>query len=405
MKLRTGKPVWLDLGMEPLGERSLHRNIVCDVAIIGAGITGALVAHRLLNSGLEITVLDKRAAGFGSTAASTGLLLYQPDTAIGELSRFHSRKIARRVYALGQQAIREIGALSRELGVECGWAPRRTLYAATDAGGASFLRTEVKRTRNIGFPAELLSRQTIAERYGLDFNNALLSSGAAQVDPFALTRGVLGACRRNPRFQLFQHTRVTSLREGPDQIELKIVGGAHVRARHVIVAAGYEARQFHSSKLVRLHSTYVIASKPFPPARLEPLRCLMWETARPYFYLRTTPDHRIVFGGADEPFENPSRRDRKLPAKTRHLEKRFADLLPSLAFTADYTWAGTFAETTDGLPCIGAATPGSRVLYALGYGGNGITFSQIAARILRDACERVPNRDAKLFAFDRLSTQ
>ena len=127
------------------------------------------------------------------------------------------------------------------------------------------------------------------------------------------------------------------------------------------------------------------------------------ETARPYFYLRTSKDHRIIFGGADEPFDTDSGRTRKLRRKTRELEQKFATLFPQLAFEADFAWSGTFAETTDGLPCIGPAKPGSRVLYALGYGGNGITFSQIAARLLRDACLGKSNADADLFRFQRLA--
>ena len=126
----------------------------------------------------------------------------------------------------------------------------------------------------------------------------------------------------------------------------------------------------------------------------------MWETARPYFYLRTTADRRIVFGGLDDPFATPSRRDKKLPAKARALARLFARLFPSLAFEADYAWTGTFADTSDGLPCIGPTRPNSRVLYALGYGGNGITFSQIAAKIIRDKCLGRQNRDATIFAFD-----
>jgi glycine/D-amino acid oxidase-like deaminating enzyme len=169
-----------------------------------------------------------------------------------------------------------------------------------------------------------------------------------------------------------------------------------------MIAAGYESRAFVKSPLVRFHSTYVIASPPFPADALTPLRCLMWETARPYFYLRTTADHRIVFGGEDEPFANASRRDRKLKQKTRRLETRFAALFPPLAFRAEYAWTGTFADTTDGLPCIGAVKEGSRVLFALGYGGNGITFGQIAARLLRDACTGKTSPDAGLFAFDRI---
>jgi glycine/D-amino acid oxidase-like deaminating enzyme len=127
----------------------------------------------------------------------------------------------------------------------------------------------------------------------------------------------------------------------------------------------------------------------------------MWNTARPYFYLRTTSDHRIVFGGCDEPFADPARRDKKLGEKTRQLEKQFADLFPALAFRGEFAWTGTFAETRDGLPCIGSAYTGSRIFYALGYGGNGITFSQIAARILRDLCLEKSNLDAALFRFDR----
>lgn len=403
MDLHTGKPFWVSQPTAPLRRRRLRCDLDCDVAIVGAGITGALVARQLLEAGLRVVVLDKRPPGFGSTAASTGLLLYQPDTSIADLTRLHGRRIAQRVYELGRKAIRDLGALIRELEIDCGWDPRRTLYVASSRRDAADLRREAKRTRKFGFPAEALSAASLRDRYELDAPGALLAPGSAQVNALALTRGVLARCQRERRrFRLFQPVRVRSLRETADGVTLTTTDGPRVRARHVVVAAGYESRQFVTSKLIKLHSTYVIASRPFPPADLEPVRCLMWETARPYFYLRTTADHRIVFGGEDEPFSNPSRRDRKLRAKTRGLEARFAELFPRLAFRADYTWTGTFAETLDGLPCIGPATPGSRILHALGYGGNGITFSQIAARLLRDNCLEKPHPDAALFAFDRL---
>ena len=54
--------------------------------MIGAGITGALVAHELVRSGLDAVVVDKRAPGVGSTSASTALLLYETDTALAELA-------------------------------------------------------------------------------------------------------------------------------------------------------------------------------------------------------------------------------------------------------------------------------------------------------------------------------
>lgn len=401
MKLRTGRPLWLSPKVIPLRAARLSRTHTCDVAVIGAGITGALVAHQLLKVGLSVTLLDKRKAGFGSTAASTGLLLYQPDTSIGDLTRQHDRGTAQRVYELGRKAIRELAGLARQLHLDCGWAAKRTLYVASDEAGADLLEQEAKRSARIGFAAEVLSADRLRSRHHLNFPAALAAAGSAQVNAFRLTRGVLQHAQRDPRFRLFQNTRVTSLRESSEAITLRTHTGSRVVARHVVVAAGYESRRFVRSKLIRLYSTYVIASKPFPAARLRAVRDLMWETGRPYFYLRTSADHRIIFGGQDEPFDTDSRSMKRLNRKTQLLEERFASLFPDLAFKADYAWSGAFADTLDGLPCIGPKRAGSRVLYALGYGGNGITFSQIAAGILCDACLGRGNADARLFAFDR----
>ena len=174
MKLRTGKPIWLSYPARPLREKKLSSSMACDVAIIGAGITGALVAHRLLLAGLRVIMIDKRRAGLGSTAASTGLLLIQPDTSIADLTRIHSRRTAQRVYQLGQQAIRDLGILVRRLKIDCGWKTRRTLYVASSPDDAVLLRKEAARTEKIGFPTEQLYAHRIRQRYQIDFPAALL---------------------------------------------------------------------------------------------------------------------------------------------------------------------------------------------------------------------------------------
>ena len=44
-------------------------------------------------------------------------------------------------------------------------------------------------------------------------------------------------------------------------------------------------------------------------------------------------------------------------------------------FYTDFTWAGTFGETKDGLPYIGEHKKFPNSYFVLGFGGNGITFS------------------------------
>jgi glycine/D-amino acid oxidase-like deaminating enzyme len=118
-------------------------------------------------------------------------------------------------------------------------------------------------------------------------------------------------------------------------------------------------------------------------------------------YLRTTDDNRVMAGGADEPFSTTHTSGVLMEKKTRRLlslvRKRFPDLPLEIAFS----WAGTFGSTEDGLPFIGQVREHPHTWFALGYGGNGITFGVIAARLIRDAWLERADPDAEIFAFTR----
>lgn len=87
--------------------------------------------------------------------------------------------------------------------------------------------------------------------------------------------------------------------------------------------------------------------------------------------------------------------------KTAMLERKFTQMFSDVPFRTDYSWAGTFIETPDGLPFIGTIKQLPHTFFALGYGGNGITFSELAARLLADLLTGKTNKDADIFSFDR----
>jgi glycine/D-amino acid oxidase-like deaminating enzyme len=128
----------------------------------------------------------------------------------------------------------------------------------------------------------------------------------------------------------------------------------------------------------------------------------VWESARPYLYARTTPDDRVMVGGEDVSFRNPDHRDALVPSKASTLLEKVRRLFPRIEMEPAYGWAGTFGETRDGLPYIGAH-PGvdNRVQYALGYGANGMPFSAIAAQIITARVLGKRHRYRDTFAFDR----
>jgi glycine/D-amino acid oxidase-like deaminating enzyme len=72
-----------------------------------------------------------------------------------------------------------------------------------------------------------------------------------------------------------------------------------------------------------------------------------------------------------------------------------------MKITTDFKLAGSFAATKDGLPYIGSVRERPNTYFALGFGGNGITFSVIAAEIFGDLLSGKANRNANLFSFDR----
>src|SRR4051794_25690677 len=96
------------------------------------------------------------------------------------------------------------------------------------------------------------------------------------------------------------------------------------------------------------------------------------------------------------------RRDRLIKQKSMLLAKDFCKLFPGITFKPEFSWAGTFGSTRDGLPFIGRYRKLPHSLFALGFGGNGITFSVVAAKILADIIKGRNNNNMKIFSFERI---
>ena len=94
---------------------------------------------------------------------------------------------------------------------------------------------------------------------------------------------------------------------------------------------------------------------------------------------------------------SPARR--QAGAKARILEKKLARLLPKVDSRAQFAWTASFGQSKTGLPSIGRIPDYPRCYAVLGYGGNGITFSMLAAQLISASIGRRRDPDAGLFAF------
>ncbi|MGA0558762.1 NAD(P)/FAD-dependent oxidoreductase [Larkinella sp. VNQ87] len=400
MNVHSKEPFWLLKNglMNPYP--SLRKPLTCEVLVVGGGITGALMAYHLVQAGFDTVVIDKRNVATGSTAASTAMLQYEIDTALHDLIPMIGEEGAVRAYRSCLEAIGKIDRLVKTVKSRSGFRKKKSLYVAARPDDEDFLRQEYETRRQHGFRVEWFNRPSLSKRFGLAANAAICSSDAAEIDAYHFAHDLLQAAAEKG-VKIFDHVEIQSTDYDPNGVRVLTTDLAQIDARHVVYCTGYESQEMLPNKVVNLKSTFAIVSEPIPelPAALRTM--LLWDTQKPYLYLRTTDDNRILVGGGDEPFKNAVLRDQLIDKKQEMLTEQVRELYPDLPFIPDLAWAGTFGETKDGLPYIGEHPDFPHSYFALGFGGNGITFSVTAAELIRDRLQGKPADELHWYRFGR----
>lgn len=397
--LRTGGSIWSARRRPAISSKPLTRDIACDAVIVGAGISGALIAEALSEAGLRTVIVDRRGPAEGSTAASTAMLQYELDTPLSLMADRIGRDKAERIWRRSRQAVDALRERTGRLGLAVDGATRGSIYLDGNVLDADGLAREADARRRAGFEVELLKPAAVLERYGIKGRHALIGFGNYSADPRRMTLGYLNAAiARGAR--LYSPVDICDIDAREDGVTLHSARGPEIRARHVVMATGYEMMKGIPRKGNRIISSWSIATRPQPRA-IWPTAAMIWEAADPYLYIRTTPRGEVICGGEDEEIADAGERDAKLPGKIRTLSRKLAALLPGIDATPVHGWAGSFGDSPVGTPTIGRIPRMPNCYAAMGYGGNGITFSMMAAQMLRGLICGYGDPDADLVSFHR----
>ena len=394
--LRTGQPIWDTRDSGRLPDRSLTADVRTDVLVIGAGITGAMIAEALSAAEREVILVDKRGPAKGSTAASTALVQYAVDTPLTRLAQKIGKQPPVRAWRRSRLAVDALAGRLKELTV-ANVVPRPTLFLEGNQLDAKGLQREEAARRAAGLASLFLDRVDVRSRFGISKRAALLDHGDFVLNPRTATLAFLRAAAMQ-KARIFSPVDIIDLEIRRTRVVAVARHGPRITACHVVFATGYEVPKGLPRTGHKVISTWAIATAP-QPSLLWPEQCMIWEASEPYLYLRTATDGRVICGGEDENFSDETTRDRLLPAKARALSRKLKRLLPQLNAEIQFSWTGSFGQTRTGLPKIGPMPGKPRCWIALGYGGNGITYSQIASDILVGALTGHPDVDADLYDF------
>jgi glycine/D-amino acid oxidase-like deaminating enzyme len=404
-RLRLGVSPWLGQyrGRGPAFP-TLRGHHDVDVAIVGGGITGCACAYVLARSGVRVALLEARQIGRGSTAASTALLMQEPDVDLLDLGKRYGTDTARRMWQSSRRAVAEMVGTLQGLGVRASLEQRPSIYFARDGSELHALRRELKARHNAGMRGRWLSTAALKRVTGIDGAGAILTQGDAQVDPYRACLGLARAAQRAGA-QLFARSHVKRTRSSSASVRLVLERGS-ITAGRVVIATGYATPEFKPlAGRFRMLSTYVIATARLPRKLRREMGLgdvMLWDTHRPYHYARWMPDGRLLFGGRDRPASTRPAHAAAIAPHASALSNELASLFPDLrGHRPEYAWEGLFATTPDGLPYIGPHRRYPRHLFALGYGGNGMTFGFLAAQILARMLAGKESPNDTLFGFSR----
>ncbi len=396
--LRTGRPVWLDSSGIRVACRESFARERFDTVIVGAGISGAMLAYRLRRKGAKVLVVDRRPPLHGSTAASTALLQFEIDTPLFELAEKIGRDKAERAWLRSVKAVGDLRRLVKRERISCGWRDANTLYLAGNAYGYRALRREIEAREAPGIPGAYLKALELGERYGVDRTGAIVSPGSAQANPVQLAAGLFRRAAKSG-VRICSPVAIKAIAADKMGVILTTDDDVEISTRHAVFCTGYEILKPIPDQGHSIKSTWAFASAPgaVAPGWLEDH--LIWAGADPYLYLRRAHDGRIVAGGEDEPYSKAHADVRLMREKTDTIAEKVRALIPGLTFKIAHRWAGAFGESETGLPFIDRV-PGHPNCYAvMGFGGNGITYSMIAAEVVSRLIAGRDDPDADLYRF------
>lgn len=402
MNLQSGKYYWPTTFPDAPSYPALAEDLSCDVLIIGGGSSGAQCAYYLAEANLDVVVIEKSKVGSGSTSSNTALIQYSGEKMFTDLINTFGADYIQRHLQLLKDAINEIESASKTVSIDFEYNKRDTLYSASCAEDVESLKKEYEFLKQQNFELTFLTKEDIEGKYPFSRDAAIYSYNDAEINPFKFTHALLEYAARKG-IRIYENTEMNGHHYDEDlgKMIVSTKNGCSIKARYVIFAAGYEGLEIKKEKKASFVSTYTVTTNPVEDFSEWHNRTLIWETARPYLFMRTTRDNRIIIGGLDDNTTYPEDRDSKLIHKKNKLIEEFNNMFPRIKVQPEYYSAAFYGGILDGVPIIGKYKEYPKCYFLFAFGDNGTVYSQMLSKIIVQEIVEGNSPDLALYLQDR----
>ncbi|QNO38534.1 FAD-dependent oxidoreductase [Protaetiibacter sp. SSC-01] len=357
-----------------------------DVVIVGGGLTGLWTAWYLSERepDARILVLEKEIAGFGASGRNGGWCSALFPRSTASLAKKHGRDAALAMRRAMIDTVDEVGRASVEAGIDCDYVRAGTVVYARSAVQERAARAEVADAAEWGVDElEWWGPERVA---AVGAVGGVYDPACARLHPAKLVRGLAAAVEARG-VRIAEGTTVT--RVDPGRVETD--RGVVTCDRVVIAVEGYGAALAQTHRRILPLYSLMIATEPLPAAFWDEVGIPHGRTFSDYRHLlvygQRTADDRFAFGGrgARYHFGSAIKPDYdRVDRVFAHLRRTLGELFPAIGDAqVSHTWGGPLGVPRDWHAAV-RFDPATRIGWAGGYVGDGLSTTNLAGRTLAD---------------------
>ena len=383
--------LWQDKISDYTSTQSAPADTVYDVLVAGGGITGITTALLLQKAGKNVVVAEAHSLCFGTTGGTTSHINSFLDTSYDQIESDFGTDAAQLISKATRQSRELFRKHVTDYNIDCGFEEKDGYVYAQTPEQAEELDKMLDSSKKAGAEVDYVQEVPVP----IQFQKAIRYRGQAQIHPTRYVQALAKAFEEAGGI-ILQNCPVDTFKSEEDVLQIQ-TGTGTIRAKNLIWAThippGINLLHFRNAP----YRSYAISVKLNNDAYPDGLAYDMYD---PYHYYRTQEidgEKYLIIGGEDH--------------KTAHEENTNACFNDLIAHTRKYFdikeithhWSSQYFEPSDGLAYIGHL-PGNpeNVYVATGYGGNGITYSHIAAITLSDIITKGHSEFADLFSPGRI---
>lgn len=382
----------------------LNDNISCDILIVGAGVSGMITAYYMAEEGYNVVVVDKNIVGYGSTSANVGIVDLQFTSELGKLSKLIGEKKTRKCFNLMVDGLNELEKITLKLGKTSNINFKRlnSIYYTDKYMGKNQVVKEYNCKINMGIGTNFVTDNNLIDlKYGLQLKNM-----SATMNIYEFTKELASYISKKENVKIYEHTEIEKFECSEDNALCVTSNKFKIVASKAIITEGAEVVKNFPDMPIELYRTYNIVTEKIEGLEGYDTNFTARNVDMPFNYFRFTEDNRIIFGGQISKVTDKD--SDEIVAKQlsniryRRLFKELQETFCELKnISAEYCFNGVFAETKDNLPLIDELPNMPNVYCNLSYGINGVLFSVIGAKMLKEINREYYARDMHMFGIKR----